>query len=150
MKLGYGRFFTSTGIMKKYQEKLLQFVVPKVKFASTSLLATVVDYTLYLTLVYTGFEKVPSNIVSASCGFLINFLLQKRFIFTLKRRLRTAFFMSMSFSAFGIAISTGLIFLFNKNQFLDQHQYITKMIVMGIMFFYNFYTKRIAFEKNIH
>ena len=135
--------------MKNFQEKLFQFIIPKAKFASTSLLATIVDYTLYLTLVYSGFEKVPSNIVSASCGFLINFFLQKRFIFTLKRKLRTTFLMSMSFSAMGIGISTGFIYLFNKNPFLDDHQYLTKMLVMGIMFFYNFYTKRIAFEKSI-
>jgi len=136
-------------IMKLVPEHIRQFVLPKVKFASTSLIATVVDYTLYLTLVYLGFPKVQSNIVSASCGFFVNFFLQKRFIFTLKRKTTTTFLISMSFSAMGIAISTLLIFLLNKNHFLDQHQSITKLIAMGIMFFYNFYTKRIAFEKTL-
>ena len=135
--------------MSAYKKRFFDFVIPKVKFASTSLVATILDYTLYLSLVYSGFEKVPSNVVSASCGFLVNFFLQKRFIFTLKRKTSTTFFMSMSFSAIGIAVSTGLIFLFNKNLFLDQHQYITKFLVMSIMFLYNFYTKRIAFEKSI-
>ena len=55
----------------------------------------------------------------------------------------------MSFSAAGIGISTFLIYLLNKNPFLDHHQYLTKLLVMGIMFFYNFYTKRIAFEKTL-
>jgi putative flippase GtrA len=135
--------------MSHHKKILFDFFIPKIKFASTSLIATVIDYTLYLSLVYSGFEKVPSNVVSASCGFLVNFFLQKRFIFNQKRKTSTTFLMSMSFSAIGIAISTALIFLFNKNTFLDQHQYLTKLLVMGIMFLYNFYTKRIAFEKTI-
>lgn len=134
---------------KLLPERLRSFVMPKIKFASTSLIATVVDYTLYLSLVYLGFPKVQSNVVSASCGFFVNFFLQKRFIFTLKRKVTTTFLISMTFSAMGIAISTLIIFVLNKNSFLDQHQFITKLIAMGIMFFYNFYTKRIAFEKTL-
>lgn len=133
----------------KIPDQLKAFVIPKVKFASTSLVATVVDYTIYLLLVYSGFNKIYSNITSASIGFLVNFFLQKRFIFTLRRKVHSTFLMSMTFSAAGIGISTFLIYLFNKNPFLDHHQYLTKLLVMGIMFFYNFYTKRIAFEKSL-
>jgi putative flippase GtrA len=133
----------------KLPEKIEQFVYPKIKFASTSLIATILDYIIYLTLVYSGFNKVYSNVISASIGFLVNFFLQKKFIFTLRRKAHHTFLISMSFSAAGIGISTLFIFLFNKNVFLDHHQYITKLLVMGIMFFYNFYTKRIAFEKSL-
>ncbi|MCB0669044.1 MAG: GtrA family protein [Saprospiraceae bacterium] len=133
----------------KIPDQLKAFVIPKVKFASTSLVATVVDYTIYLLLVYSGFNKIYSNITSASIGFLVNFFLQKRFIFTLRRKVHSTFLMSMTFSAAGIGISTFLIYLLNKNPFLDHHQYLTKLLVMGIMFFYNFYTKRIAFEKSL-
>lgn len=128
---------------------LKQFIVPKIKFASTSAAATIVDYSIYLALVYSGFNKIYSNIISASIGFLVNFFLQKKYIFTLRRKVHSTFLMSMSFSAAGIGISTFLIYLFNKNPFLDHHQYLTKLLVMGIMFFYNFYTKRIAFEKTL-
>lgn len=130
-------------------EKIEQFIYPKVKFASTSFFATIVDYTIYLFLVYSGFNKIYSNITSASIGFFVNFFLQKKFIFTLRRKAHYTFLISMSFSAAGIGISTFLIFLFNKNTFLDHHQYLTKLLVMGIMFFYNFYTKRLAFEKTL-
>jgi putative flippase GtrA len=133
----------------KLPEKIEQFVYPKIKFASTSLIATILDYIIYLTLVYSGFNKVYSNVISASIGFLVNFFLQKKFIFTLRRKAHHTFLISMSFSTAGIGISTLFIFLFNKNVFLDHHQYITKLLVMGIMFFYNFYTKRIAFEKSL-
>lgn len=133
----------------KVPEWIRVFVVPKMKFASTSLVATMVDYTIYLILVYSGFNKVYSNITSASIGFVVNFFLQKKYIFTLRRKVHSTFLMSMSFSAAGIGISTFLIYIFNKNPFLDHHQYLTKLLVMGIMFFYNFYTKRIAFEKTL-
>lgn len=133
----------------KLPEKIENFLIPKMKFASTSLVATILDYTIYLTLVYSGSNKVHSNIISASCGFVVNFFLQKKFIFTLRRKALVTFLISMSFSAMGIGISTFLIYIFNKNAFLDYHQYLTKLLVMGIMFFYNFYTKRLAFEKTL-
>lgn len=125
------------------------YVLPKAKFASTSLLATIVDYALYLSLYYAGLGKVPSNIISASCGFLVNFFLQKKFIFSLKRNLRATFFLSMTFSLVGIAVSTFLIFWLSKIQFFNDYQYITKLVVTGMMFFYNYYTKQIAFEKKV-
>ena len=125
------------------------FLLPKVKFASTSSIATALDYGLYLILVYSGVPKVGSNLISASCGFLVNFMLQRRFIFELQRRVRTTFLLSMSFSIVGIGISTLFIYFLNTIPFFDQHQYITKLLVIGIMFFYNFYTKRFAFEKKV-
>jgi len=131
------------------QEIIKGFILPKAKFASTSLLATIVDYSLYLSLYYAGLGKVPSNIISASCGFLVNFFLQKRFIFSLKRKVRSTFLLSMSFSLVGIAVSTLLIFWLSKIQFFNDYQYITKLVVTGLMFFYNYYTKQIAFEKKV-
>ena len=132
------------------RKKIEIFILPKLKFASTSLVATLVDYTLYLSLVYSGVNKVPSNIISASCGFLVNFFLQKRFIFELRRKATHTFLLSMSFSGLGIGISTTLIYFLSKIPFLDVHQYITKLLVTGIMFFYNFYTKRLAFERRVN
>ena len=131
------------------RQKIEAFIFPKLKFASTSLVATVVDYVLYLSLVYSGLDKVPSNIISASCGFLVNFFLQKKFIFQLRRKTGHTFLISMTFSALGIGLSTTFIYFLSKIPFLDSHQYITKLLVTGIMFFYNFYTKRLAFEKRI-
>ncbi len=133
----------------KLRQRIEAFVFPKIKFASTSAVATVVDYSLFLILVYAGLPKVKSNIISASVGFLVNFFLQKRFIFVLKRKVRTAFLMSLSFSMLGVAISTALIWLLSLHEFLDQRPYVTKLLVTGIMFFYNFYTKRLAFEKKL-
>ena len=77
--------------------RLQDFVLPKLRFASTSFVATVVDYSLYLILVYSGFPKVGSNICSASTGFLVNFFLQKKYIFVLRRKVGHTFLLSLSF-----------------------------------------------------
>lgn len=119
----------------------------KLKFATSSLLATIVDYLLYLYLVGSLFSPVISNVISAGTGMLINFLVQKTFVFELRRKLRTTFAISFITSLIGLSIGTGLIFLFNKLPLLHNNQYITKAIVIAIVFFYNFYMKRFAFEK---
>ncbi len=126
-----------------------QFVVPKLRFAGTSSIATVVDYGLFLILVYSGMTKVRSNLISASCGFLVNFVLQRKFIFDPKRKIRHAFLLSLGFSMIGIGISTLLIYLLSQMAFFDLYPFITKLLVTGIMFFYNYYTKQIAFEKRV-
>ena len=125
-----------------------EFVLPKIKFAGTSAVATLVDYVLYLMLVeVAGLPKVTSNIISSGLGMIINFVLQKRFIFDLRRKVSTAFLISLAFSIGGIALGTFLIWLISLIPFFEQNQFITKLIVIGIVFFYNFYTKRFAFEK---
>ncbi|MGD1839901.1 MAG: GtrA family protein [Thermonemataceae bacterium] len=128
-------------------KKLRDFLLPKLKFATTSSVATAVDYVLYLVLVTSGLRPVVSNLISGFCGMVLNFILQKRFVFLLKRDVKTAFVLSICFSLLGILIGTSLIYLLNKWIFFQEHQYITKLIVTGIVFFYNFYTKRFAFEK---
>ncbi len=125
------------------------FVLPKLRFAMTSSVATLVDYSLYLLLVYTWLKPVPSNIISTGVGMITNFLLQKRFVFLMKRDLKVTFIMSITFSVIAIGLSTLFIYLLTRLAFFNQHQYITKFIVTGTVFFYNFYTKRYAFEKTL-
>lgn len=122
-------------------------IVPKLKFAATSSLATAVDYFLYMLLVTYFLAPVPSNIISRSVGVIINFILQKQFVFILKRNITDAFALSILFSVIGIALSTLFIYGLSQITFFNENQAITKLIVTGILFFYNFYTKRFAFQK---
>ncbi len=124
-----------------------EFIIPKLKFAATSSLATLVDNILYNLLVYTVLDAVSSNLISSSCGMLINFFLQKRYVFFLRRDLYSAFFMSIGFSLLGIAIGTYIVYWLTHYPFFAKYQFVTKLLVTGIIFFYNFYTKRFAFEK---
>lgn len=144
------QIFYSAAFKLKKQELISFFkklLLLKAKFASSSAIATAVDYTLYLVLVNNLFSPVVSNIFSASTGMMINFFLQKRYIFQLNRKMSHAFIMSIGVSIGGIMLGTLFIYLLNKFTFFATHQYITKLLVTGIIFFYNFYFKRYSFEK---
>lgn len=121
----------------------------KVKFAMSSSLATLVDYVLYQVLVRYLFSPVVSNLISATVGMVINFFLQKKYIFELKRSVNIAFIISLLVSVGGIGISTIIIHFLNNSEMLSGNQYIIKAIATGTVFFYNFYLKRFAFEKRI-
>jgi putative flippase GtrA len=127
--------------------RLKRLLSLKLRFAMASTVATTVDYVLYLALVYTFLTPVLSNIIAYSIAVLVNFILQKQFIFSLKRKLKTAFFLAMGVSLGGLIVGTSLIWLLIKIPFFDKYQFITKLCVTGILFFYNFYFKRYVFEK---
>lgn len=126
---------------------LVSLFLIKLKFAASSALATIVDYFLYLLLESSVFSPVISNLISASVGMIINFAIQKRYIFTLKRKVATVFLISVLVSLGGVGLSTLFIYLLNKIAFFNEYQFVTKAIVIGIIFNYNFYFKRFAFEK---
>lgn len=119
----------------------------KVRFAMSSSIATTVDYVFYQVLVKYVFSPVTSNIISATVGMLINFVLHKKYIFKLNRSVKAAFLISLLVSIGGISIGTFIVKYLNGINFFNTNQYIIKAIATGIVFFYNFYMKRFAFEK---
>jgi len=133
--------------MNERWKKIYKLFLLKAKFAMTSAVATTVDYSLYLLLIWSDFRPVVANIISYSIAIIVNFLLQKRFIFTPQRKISTVFILAISVSMGGLLLSTGLIYLLNLQPFFAENQAITKLCVTGIVFFYNFYLKRYAFEK---
>lgn len=133
--------------MSVWMEKARQLVMMKAKYATASAIATAVDYTLYLMLVDRVFSPAPSNVISYTCGVLVNFVLQRFFVFELQRRAFHAFLLAMLVSLGGMAISTGIVAGLSMLAFFAQHQFITKLCATGIVFFYNFYFKRYVFEK---
>jgi putative flippase GtrA len=126
---------------------VMSILIRQTKFAATSSIATLVDYVLYLVLVHFFLNPVLSNLISYGTAILINFQLQKKFIFILRRKVTHAFMLSLSFSLIGLALSTLLIFILTRFSFFQDFQFLTKLIVTGIIFFYNFFTKQFAFEK---
>lgn len=128
-------------------QRIRELLRLKFKYAMASSVATLVDYSLYLFLFYTILPPVPSNIISYSCSVLVNFTLQRRYIFSLQRKASSVFLLAMLVSAGGLAISSGLIYGLNKIPFFHHYQFITKMVASGLVFFYNFYFKRYAFER---
>ena len=133
--------------MQEQIQKLKKLFLLKVRFALTSAVASVFDYLLFLLLVYTILGPVYANVLSFSCAVVLNFLLQKRFIFSLQRRLEAAFLLAVAISAGGLVLSTGIIYLLKDLPPFDTRPYLSKLVAMGVTFFYNFYGKRFAFEK---
>jgi len=119
----------------------------KARFALSSSLATIIDYVLYQILVKHLFSPVVSNLISASVGMVVNFFIQKKYIFQLNRSAKVAFLISLLVSLGGISIGTTIVKTLNENEYFDNNQYIIKAIATGVVFFYNFYMKRFAFEK---
>lgn len=133
--------------MKLDWKKLWQLFLLKAKFATTSAIASVVDFGVYVFLEHFFLSPVASNVVSYSCGMVINFLLQKRFVFDLQGSVSRAFALSMMVSLGGMALSTGIIYGLSQIPFFNTYQPLTKLCSMGIVFFYNFYLKRYVFER---
>ena len=117
------------------------------KFGASSVVATGADILLF-TFVFTQFLPVfESEILSGFIGMLINFVLQKRFVFHLQRNQYLAFFMSVGFSLFGLFLGGFLIQSLVKIELLATYLILPKLIVTGFKFFFNYYTKRWVFEK---
>ncbi len=126
--------------------KLFNWALPKAKYAIASTIATGFDYTIYLVLVNKVLAPVPSNIIAYSVGMVVNFLLQKRFVFQLRRSVRKAFFFAALVSLGGLFLSSVIIYGLSTQSFFNEHQAVTKLIATGLVFFYNFYLKRYVFE----
>ena len=133
--------------MRIRRRQLKDLFLLKLKFAGSSSVATFIDYILYLTLVHRVLVPGWANVVSSGVGMLINFLLQKRYVFDLQRKVHKALFISLATSVIGIGLSTAIVVSLSKLAFFYEMQFVTKAIATGVVFFYNFYMKRFAFER---
>ena len=119
----------------------------KFKFALTSLVATMIDCFLYLLLVYTIFSPIIANTIAYSIAVIVNFSLQKKFVFSMQREARKILLMAIGVSVIGLGLSNLIIWLLIKYPFFVKYQYATKLVATGLVFFWNFYMKRFVFEK---
>lgn len=146
--------------MPNIRERITAFLIPKIKFAGTSGIATIIDYGLTFillnlfglqgTITWAGITFKLANSFGVAAGMISNFLLQKRFVFATNRNIYLVFFMTLSFSILGFFVNQWLFsILRDKVEYLSQHTFITKVIVTVMMFLFNFYTKRFSFEKSL-
>lgn len=123
------------------------FIVKVIKFALSGALATAIDYFLYLFLVYVDWSPLYANITSYTASVVVNFAMQKRFVFDLQRSASKAFALAMLVSLIGMGISTFLVVTLSTWMIFNSRQYLIKLVATGIVFIYNFYFKRYVFEK---
>lgn len=128
-------------------QQLKKLFFLKAKYATASATATSLDYLLYFILLQFGLSKTLSNFISYPFGVVFNFMLQKKYIFSMKRGLQKTFLLAMLVSAGGWAMNATLFGLFMRVPFLEQYHWLAKILVNAIIFFYNFYGKRYVFEK---
>lgn len=134
--------------MNETVAKIKRLLTLKVKFAMTSLVATGVDITVYSILVYAfEMEMLPSTIIAYLCGMVINFFMQKHFVFDLQRKISTTFLLSLLISLGGLVLDALIVVFLGRFAFFQRFKFFPKLIAKGVVFFYNFYLKRYAFEK---
>ena len=114
------------------------------RFFTTSVIATGIDFILYITLVQF-ISPTVSNIISASAGLVTNFYLQKNYVFNPSNSAFTSFSLSLLFSVGGLVLGTFIIYLLTTHTSLSQLPVVAKIITTAIIFFYNYFTKKIAF-----
>ena len=128
--------------------RIVEFFIPKLKYAVTALAATGADYVSFFLMVNAGLHVTLSQFLAAGLGLIINFFMLQIFVFKLRRHMFTSFQLVILFAAIGLGLSTSLVHVLHQIPFFDENLLILKILVTGIIFLYNFYTKRFAFEGN--
>ncbi|MFK7969719.1 MAG: GtrA family protein [Bacteroidia bacterium] len=131
-----------------FQRLWQKAIVPKLKFAASSGLATSVDYGVFFSLTAMGIAPGAAQLVAAFCGMVINFFLQKRFIFKLEGRTSDVFILSMMVSLGGILLSGLYIWGLVQFPFFAKNLLVAKLLVTGTIFLYNFYLKKWVFGSS--
>lgn len=127
--------------------KFAQLIKSVFKFGMVSGLATICDFALF-TFVFSKILPVFwAEIISAFIGMVINFYMQKRFVFSLKRKASQAFLMSLGTSIIIMFVGAFTLKALTQISIFAQYLVLAKILVMGGKFILNFHTKKWVFEK---
>lgn len=127
--------------------RLKSFSLSLAKFATSSVLATVVDFVLFLFVLSPVLKPFWAEFFSGFVGMVINFFLQKRFVFTLRRNAYAAFGLSILFSLIALLLGSYLMQFLVSFDFFKEYLVIAKVMVVASKFFFNYFTKKRIFEK---
>ncbi len=137
--------------MKKFFT--LKFLGSVFKFGLGSIIATAVEFLLFVFVFSNILPSFTAYLAAAAIGISVNFIIQKTFIFEAKRKLSTIFFLSISASILTTLVGAYLIDFFIKElsvmvswpqKWIDT---ICMIAVTGIRFVLNFFSKKYIFEK---
>ncbi len=126
-----------------------KFLLPKLKFGAGSIIATLGDYGLFFFLLKMGLQAWLAQGMAHTFGMVINFVIQRNFIFSKERSMLSSFAYSFIFSMLAIILSSISIHVLFKLAVFNDYPILPKLIVTGILFFFNFYTKQFSFERKI-
>ncbi len=112
-----------------------------IRFLVISVVVTTVDYLIFFFL-FRDIGLLLAHIVSYSIAIVLSFLLHKTFVFKLSRKVSVAIVNVLFFSLTGVVI--GYAVLSACNLFFG-NIVLAKVSMTLFMFFYNFYSKKVAF-----
>lgn len=121
-------------------------LVRLVKFGIASGFATIIDHILFIFL-NQYFIPGVSNLFSQFAGMLVNYRLQKTFIFKARRKEVYVLALSVMFSFAGLCLGSLLIHYLMRIKIFTSNPYLAKVFVTVILFLYNYFTKQYAFER---
>ena len=78
--------------------------------------------------------RAVANFIAYFSGVIVNFILQKKFVFESNGKLSSIFLKAMLVSFFGYLLDTAIIYGLSQIPFFDEHQTVTKLISTGIVF----------------
>lgn len=138
-------------ISKPPQKRLFRVDIRQfLKFFVTSVLATLIDLCAYAALVTAELINPAGAHVLGQCsGLVVAFIAQKLFVFDQQRALGTAFGVATGLWAIGLGLGTLMIAGLTSLPFLGDYPVIPKLFVVGLMFWYNYFTRRFAFGDHL-
>ena len=112
-----------------------------IRFIVISVVVTTVDYLVFF-LLFRDIGILLAHIVSYSIAIVLSFSLHKKFVFKLSRNVRFAFVNVLFFSLVGVVIGYAVLSFCNL---FFANIVLAKVSMTLFMFFYNFYSKKVAF-----
>lgn len=152
---------TSSLKMVSYYEKFKKQLLQWSRFSITSIFATAVDLAVYSLFIFSVFsnsqQKVQSKelliatIIGTLSGMLVNFYLQKKYVFTLNRKLSRAFSLSILVTFGAIILETSIVYFLSQSRLFQYglSLMIPKIAAMICVFFYSYYLMKIVFERKL-
>ena len=128
------------------RKMLPPFVLEKIPFLMSGAVSTAISMGVYLLLVDRVLPPGPATIVAYGSSVIVNFFLQRYFVFELRRSVRSAFALSMMVSAGGMGLDWLIVTGLHRFPLLGAREWAIKLTAQVITFFYNFYAKRRVFE----
>lgn len=132
--------------MKQLFEWAWNFVWEKVPFALAGLLATSVNFCVFLLLADRYLPPGPATMIAYTSGAIINFFVHRYFVFNLNRSAGSAFLLSMAVSVGGLFLDWLIVTSLLRIGWLGNTKWLVKLVATGTVFLYNFYAKRRVFE----
>lgn len=118
-------------------------------FGGVSSIATLLDFVLFRFVFYYLLPLFWAEVLASFIGMVLNFFLQKKYVFELKRKSYPAFFLTLFFSILILLIGAFLMTQLIKIPIFLEYISLAKIGVMGFKFLLNFFTKQWVFEKRL-